>query len=423
MKCRNCNFSKLKKIIFIGKQPLSGIFLKKKKKLKNKYSLDLFICKNCNLVQLGQNANPLKMFGNTYGYQSSISNLMKVHLKMIYQKLNHKNLLNDKSAVLDIGSNDGTFLNNFKKSNKLYGVDPTADKFKKFYKPYVNRISSFFSYNNVKKFFGKNKNIKFDLISSFAMFYDVNDPNKFCRDIYKLLKSNGIWALEFSYFPLLLKNLTYDQICHEHVTYYTFSVFKKIAEKNNFKIINVAFNEINGGSIQIFCAKKTSKIKDYSKKLQKNILIDEKKININSYKKFNKRIVFLKNKMKFFLKKNKNKIIYGYGASTKGNVVLNYCNFTNKDLKYICDANILKENLFTPGSNIQIINKKLMRIHKPDFLFVLIWSFRKEVIKEEIKFIKNGGKLVFMLPRFHVIDKKNYSKFINNNFKNQSYSY
>ena len=423
MKCRNCNFSKLKKIIFIGKQPLSGIFLKKKKKLKNKYSLDLFICKNCDLVQLGQNANPLKMFGNTYGYQSSISNLMKVHLKMIYQKLNHKNLLNDKSSVLDIGSNDGTFLNNFKKSNKLYGVDPTADKFKKFYKPYVNRINSFFSYNNVKKFFGKNKNIKFDLISSFAMFYDVNDPNKFCRDIYKLLKSNGIWALEFSYFPLLLKNLTYDQICHEHVTYYTFSVFKKIAEKNNFKIINVAFNEINGGSIQIFCAKKTSKIKDYSKKLQKNILIDEKKININSYKKFNKRIIFLKNKMKFFLKKNKNKIIYGYGASTKGNVVLNYCNFTNKDLKYICDANILKENLFTPGSNIQIINKKLMRIHKLDFLFVLIWSFRKEVIKEEIKFIKNGGKLVFMLPRFHVIDKKNYSKFINNNFKNQSYSY
>ena len=99
MKCRNCNFSKLKKIIFIGKQPLSGIFLKKKKKLKNKYSLDLFICKNCNLVQLGQNANPLKMFGNTYGYQSSISNLMKVHLKMIYQKLNHKNLLNDISLL------------------------------------------------------------------------------------------------------------------------------------------------------------------------------------------------------------------------------------------------------------------------------------------------------------------------------------
>lgn len=423
MKCRNCNFSKLKKIIFIGKQPLSGIFLKKKKKLKNKYSLDLFICKNCNLVQLGQNANPSKMFSNTYGYQSSISNLMRSHLKMIYQKLNHKNLLNDKSSVLDIGSNDGTFLNNFKKSNKLYGVDPTADKFKKFYNLNIKRINNFFSYNNVKKFFEKNKNIKFDLISSFAMFYDVNDPNKFCRDIYKLLKPNGIWALEFSYFPLLLKNLTYDQICHEHVTYYTFSVFKKIAEKNNFKIINVTFNEINGGSIQIFCTKKTSTIKDYSKKLQKSILIDEKKINMNSFKKFNKRIIFLKKKMKFFLQKNKNKIIYGYGASTKGNVVLNYCNITNKDLQYICDANILKENFFSPGSNIQIITKKLMRIHKPDFLFVLIWSFRKEVIKEEIKFIKNGGKLVFMLPRFHIIDKTNYTKFINNNFKNQSYSY
>ena len=208
MNCRNCNKAELKKIIPIGKQPLSGIFPRKKKLKLKKYSLDLFICKKCKLVQLGKSASAKDMFGEKYGYQSSISKLMRNHLYRIYTTLKKKKYIDNNSTVLDIGSNDGTFLNFFKKTKKLFGIDPTANKFKKFYKPHIKRINSFFSFNKIYSIFGKNAYQKFDLVSSFAMFYDVNSPNLFCKDIYKILKPNGIWILELSYFPLLLKNLT-----------------------------------------------------------------------------------------------------------------------------------------------------------------------------------------------------------------------
>lgn len=423
MRCRNCNKSYLKKIVEVGRQPMSGIFPKKQNIKLKQYSLDLFICKKCQLVQLGNNAPAKDMFGEKYGYQSSISKLMKNHLYKIYKSLKKKKFVENNSFVLDIGSNDGTFLNFFKKSNKLYGVDPTSNKFKKFYKSNIKRINSFFSFKKICQVFAKNSNKKFDLISSFAMFYDVNTPNSFCRDICKLLKPDGIWILELSYFPLLLKNLTYDQICHEHVTYYSLKVFKNIAEKNHLKIIEVSLNEINGGSIQIICAKKNSKRKILSQSLITSILRDEEKIKVKSFENFNKRILLLKRKLLNFFEKNQNKKIFGYGASTKGNIVLNYCGVNDKSLKYICDANKLKYGSYTPGSNIKIISKEKMRKMKPDFLFVLIWSFRKEVIREEIKFLKKGGKLIFMLPRFHIIDKKNYKKFWKKKFEHQSYNY
>ena len=168
---------------------------------------------------------------------------------------------------MDIGSNDGTFLNFFKNTNLLIGIDPSLNKFKKFYNKKIIKINNFFSKKNLKK--NLLSQLKFNLITSFAMFYDVDDPNSFCKDIKDFLKDDGIWAVEFSYLPLLLKNLTYDQICHEHVTYYNLKVFKKIIEKNGLKLLDLRLNEINGGSIQLICAKKESNHKINFKKYQK----------------------------------------------------------------------------------------------------------------------------------------------------------
>ena len=196
----------------------------------------------------------------------------------------------------------------------------------------------------------------------------------------------------------MLKNLTFDQICHEHVTYYGLKTFKKIAKKNNLKIIDAKLNEINGGSIEVTCAKIDLKFKESKNKINK-ILNDENKITENSFKKFNSRIKKIKKDISQFLKKYKQKII-GYGASTKGNVVLNYCSISNKDISYICDANKFKFNKYTPGSNIKIISKNKMRVLKPDFLLVLIWPFRKEVINQEVSFIKSGGSLIFYYLNF-----------------------
>jgi len=422
MICRNCKKSKFLKLSNIGYQPISSIFLKSKREIKN-YSLDLFKCKFCDLVQLSKIANLKDMYGIDYGYKTSISQLMINHLKEKFDRFKKLNILKNNSNILDIGSNDGTFLNFFvnKKNNlNLYGIDPSASAFLDDYNRKIKIIIDFFNQKTVKKFFVNEKNIKFSLITSFAMFYDVEDPNSFCKDISNILHKNGLWALEFSYFPLLLKNLTYDQICHEHVVYYTLNTFNKIIKKNNLKIINFSINEINGGSVEVVCAKKNSKHKSKNNKINE-ILKKEKLITQRDYDRFNLRVETSKKNLLLFLKNQKKNDVIGYGASTKGNVILNYCGVTNKSISYICDANPSKIGKFTPGSHINIISKEKMRKINPKYLLVLIWSFRTEVIKQEKEFIKKGGKLIFPLPVFHIVDKDNYSKYLKEDFSIYSF--
>ena len=414
MKCRNCKKNSFSLISKIGDQPISSIFLEKKRYIKN-YSLNLFECNYCKLIQLSKIPGLQDMYGSTYGYKTSISGLMVKHLKNKFNRIKKLKILQRNPNILDIGSNDGTFLNFFAndlKKKNLTGIDPSANAFTKSYNKKIKVIVNFFNKESIKNYF---KNIKFSVITSFAMFYDVEDPNSFCKNIYKLLDKNGIWVLEFSYFPLLLKNLTYDQICHEHVMYYTLNTFNNIIKKNKLKIIDYSLNEINGGSIEILCSKKNSNIKAMKTKIDK-ILIEEKKISNKDYDKFNLRIQNSKKNLQFFLKNIKKKEIIGYGASTKGNVILNYCGISNKNIPFICDANPTKIGKFTPGSHIPIISKIKMRKINPKYLLVLIWSFRSEVIEQEKKFIKKGGKLLFPLPDFHIVDKDNYLEYLKKGF-------
>ena len=425
MKCRNCKKKAFKKIIKLGSQPISSRTHKKSIKLKE-YPLDLFECKNCKLIQLSKLAPFSDMYGSGDGYWTSLSNLMINHMKEKIKRIKKINLIKNNSYILDIGSSDATFLNffkNYKKNLGLFAVDPSGEKFRKsFNDKKINLIVDFFSKEKIYNYLNTNEKAKkkFMLITSFAMFYDVDDPNSFCKDISDLLANDGLWIVEFSYFPLLLKNLTYDQINHEHITYYTLTTFQKIISKNGLKIIDLSFNEINGGSVEVTVSKKGSKYKINNSKISK-VLEDEKLINDKSYKKFNDRIDNTKKVINLFLKKNKKKII-GYGASTKGNIILNHCKITSKEIKYICDGNFQKLGQYTPGSNIKIISKERMRKMKLDYLFVLIWSFRSEVIKQEKKFIKKGGKLIFPLPIFHIVDKDNYNKYLKEDFETFSFN-
>lgn len=418
MKCRNCKKKFFTLISKIGKQPISSIFLKKKKYIEN-YSLDLFQCKFCDLVQLSKIPSLKDMYGPQYGYKTSVSDLMVNHLKKKFNWIKKLKILKKKPNILDIGSNDGTFLNFFAKHDTKYdkrinliGMDPSANAFSGSYDKKIKVVTDFFRNQSVRKYL---KDSKFSVITSFAMFYDVEDPNEFCKNISKVLEKNGIWVLEFSYFPLLLKNLTYDQICHEHVVYYTLNTFNKILNRNNLKIVDFSLNEINGGSIEIICTKKNSGLKSKQRKI-KDIISKEKQISKSDYDRFNLRIQNGKNNLNLFLQNINKSDIVGYGASTKGNVILNYCGLTNKNISYICDANPSKIGKFTPGSHISIISKRKMRKINPKYLLVLIWSFRSEVIKQEKKFLKRGGKLLFPLPAFHIVDKDNYSNYLKEDF-------
>ena len=418
MNCKNCNNKNLLKIVKIGKQPLSGFFYKMKKKNIKKFSLDLFKCLNCDLVQLNNKVKVSKMYGAHYGYKTSISKLMVDHLKEKSQRLKKLKIIRKGHKILDIGSNDATFLKLLGNDFDLFGIDPSAAKFKKNYK-HMNLIPDFFSKKNIMKNIKKN-DVKFNFISSIAIFYDVENPNAFCKDINSLLDKDGIWLCEFSYLPLMLKNLTFDQICHEHLMYYSLTVFEKILKNNELKIIDVKLNEINGGSIEVLIAKNSSKRKSNLKLINK-FKFDEKKINHKSFKNFSTRINNVKKNLISFVKKNKS--IIGYGASTKGNIVLNFAKMNSKNISYICDGNKKIFGKFTPGSNIQIISKNQMRKINPKYLLVLIWSFRSEIINQELNFLKRGGNLIFHLPRFHIVNKFNYKKYLKNNFKSLSYNY
>jgi hypothetical protein len=404
IKCRSCSSEKLERAFNLGKQSLTGIFPKSKKQLVTKGYLSLVLCKNCSLLQLGHSFNTEEMYGENYGYMSSLNKSMFEHLKNKVPKL--KSLVNllSNDIIIDIGSNDGTFLNFFDKKFKLIGVDPTIKKFHRFYRNDIIKIPDFFSHNILNKILNKKKA---KLITTISMFYDLPNPIKFVEDIYNCLDKNGIWHLEQSYMPAMIRNISYDTICHEHLEYYSLKSIKFILDKVGFKIIDLEFNDINGGSFALTVAKKNSNHKENKKTVQW-LLEKEEILNYNDldkhkdfYQECLKQKLLLVNLLKN-LKDMKKKVL-GYGASTKGNVILQFCNIDEKLIPYIGEVNKYKFNKYTPGSNIKIISETRLKKMQPDYLLVLPWHFKDFIIKKEKKFLNNGGKLIFPLPDIEIV--------------------
>ena len=241
------------------------------------------------------------------------------------------------------------------------------------------------------------------------MFYDLEDPNLFVSDIYEILEDEGIWHFEQSYMPTMIKHNSYDTICHEHLEYYTLTNVFDLLNNNGFKILDVQLNDINGGSFSVTASKKNSKMISNIKKIN-SIIEDEKKLklqNENSYTKFTNHIIKHKKDLIKLIKsiKKDGKKIIGYGASTKGNVILQYCGLSSKELECIADVNKDKFGSYTPGSNIKIISEKEAKKLNPDYMLVLPWHFRKNIIERESFFLKKGGKLIFPLPKIEIFGK------------------
>ena len=398
--CRSCKSNRLIKVYSLGKQALTGIFPPKKNTKITKGDLSMVLCKKCKLLQLQHNFDSKEMYGDNYGYMSSLNKSMEFHLRVKAINLIKKYNLKSKNSILDIGSNDGTFLSFFSKNFKLYGCDPTIEKFSKLYRKDINQLPFFFSEEHFK-------NQKFNLITSIAMFYDLPDPLKFAKEIHNILHDKGIWHIELSYMPLMIKNTSYDTICHEHLEYYSLFSLKFLLNAANLKIINLSFNQINGGSIVLDISKKKSKYKE-CKQLINWVLEREK---LNKYNELEKQKSFFKEcqNHKILLKKllkalkKQNKKVLGYGASTKGNVLLQYCNIKSDMINNIAEVNKFKFNKYTPGTNIKIISEKAAKLKKPDYFLVLPWHFKDHIIKREKNFLKNGGKLIFPLPDIEII--------------------
>ena len=408
--CRICGNKNLTHIFNLGIQEFTGVFPKTVDEKVPKGPLSLVKCHGstdeaCGLVQLGHFFDKNVLYGDTYGYLSGLNASMVKHLKTIVDTSQKFVQLKKNDLIIDIGSNDGTLLNFFSPDKlNLIGIDPTALKFKKNYKKGIHIFSDFFPSQQFKKKFG---NKKAKIIYSIAMFYDLDQPYDFVKEIYESLEEKGIWVLEQSYLPVMLDQLAYDTICHEHLEYYGLKQIKWIFDRVGLKIININFNDTNGGSFQIIAAKHKHPFPEIKKTIKK-VLTSEKKQGIHSlerYKKFEKKIKKHKDALIDLIHKLKkeNKKIFGYGASTKGNVLLQYCNFGPKDIAYIADVNKDKYGSWTPGTHIPIIPEEQALEMQPDYFLVLPWHFKKNVLQRQKKFINSGGKLIFPLPNLLII--------------------
>jgi len=402
--CRSCRSSKLLNLFSLGKIRFTGKFSKFPKKIK-RGELGLVICNSCKLVQLNNNFDLKYLYGPDYGYRTGINNTMTKHVRDLVKDLTKKYKLIKGDAVLDIASNDGTLLNSYNKNIITFGIDPLIKKYIKFYDKINYKISNFFNYKYVKS---KYKN-KFKIITALSVFYDTQNPVKFLKDVEKLLDKEGIAVIEFADLGSIIKYNMFDTICHEHLEYYSTTVLLKMINNNNLKLIDIKKNKINGSSKQYYICKKNASYKINSKAIKK-IILSEKILQLDKRKTF---ITFKKkiDKIKFILKnkiikiKKEGKIIHGYGASTKGNVLLQYFDLDDSTIDYIAERNPKKYNHYTPGSKIKIISESKSRTLQPDYYLVLPWHFKKEIIKREKNIINKGTTFIFPLPYIQFVSK------------------
>ena len=399
--CRNCQNRDLKNLFSFGNISFTGKFPKQDQKIK-KGALSLVICNKCKLVQLANKFNLKYLYGPDYGYRSSINKTMVKHLKKVVTESKKKTKLQPKDLVLDIASNDGTLLRFYNKDVITFGIDPLVNKYKAFYKKIDYKVSDFFSIRKIKS---KTKK-KFKVITALSVFYDLEKPNKFLKDVKNILHKDGLFILEFADLASILKKKMFDTICHEHLEYYSTNVINEMCKKNELKIIDIKSNEINGSSKQFHIAHKKSIYKQ-NKKVIKSTLKSEKKMKLDSVKtlkKFFKEINIIKSKLLKLLsliKRNK-KSIHAYGASTKGNVLLQYFGIGRNFIDFVAERNPNKFNLYTPGTAIKIVSERISRNMKPDYYLVLPWHFKKEILKREKKIMKAGSKFIFPLPKLKI---------------------
>lgn len=404
-KCRVCKNKHLQTVLNLGEQELTGIFPKSKDAKITKGAMELVWCSECGLLQLGHSYDLSEMYGENYGYRSGLNKSMVKHLsnKIYHLERIYKPQAND--IVLDIGSNDATTLKAYKTSGvRKIGIDPTGKKFKQYYTNDIKLVPDFFTAENYKKIFGAEKA---KIITSISMFYDLESPVNFVKDIESVLADDGIWHFEQSYMPSMLRLVSYDTVCHEHLEYYSLGVVKYILEMAGMKILDVQMNAVNGGSFAVTAAKKSSPLKT-NEAVINWLLEQEDRMGLKTlepYKEFEQKVlrhrVDLRRLINSLIKDGKK--ICGYGASTKGNVVLQYCDLSGKEISAIAEVNEDKFGAYTPGSHIPIISEENAKALNPDYFLVLPWHFKNGIIERESEYLQSGGKMIFPFPEIEIV--------------------
>jgi hypothetical protein len=411
VECRICGNRELVPILDLGIQALTGVFPKNVDEFVETGPLELVKCWSeterevCGLVQLKHSYEPDQLYGLNYGYRSGLNRAMVEHLGAIASKVKEIVAFQPGDLVLDIGSNDGTLLRALHHPGvSMVGMDPTAKKFRQYYHPEAHVIPDFFSATRFQQEFGPRRA---KVVTSIAMFYDLDSPMDFVRQIAEILADDGVWLFEQSYLPSMLETTSYDTVCHEHQEYYSLRPILRMMELASLKIVDIGLNDSNGGSFFIIAAKAGSPYPENTSLVQR-MLDGERKDGIDGlalYQDFRERVCRHKKDLVCTLNRlrDQGKTIFGYGASTKGNVALQYCGITARELPFIAEVNPDKFGCVTPGTHIPIIPEQEARAMHPDVFLVLPWHFRQGIIEREAEFLTSGGKLLFAFPAITLV--------------------
>ena len=406
----------MKKLFSLGDVYVSDFIKDGQTPRAGKIPLTMCMDEESGAVRLERVTDSNLMYGK-YWYRSGVNLTMINELKDIVKDCVESVPHNNGDVWLDIACNDGTLLKSVPNSFIKVGIDPVDDTYTLESSQTANLIiQDFFSKESyINSSYG---DIKPKIITCIAMFYDLDNPVKFLNDVYEIMDDEGLFVIQMSYTPLMIKQLAFDNICHEHVYYYTLNSLKYYLEKCNFTIVDCKLNDTNGGSFRVFIRKNIAKIskfrtapyRDVANYRIESLLNQEEKDNMNSiepYMKFWEDVNELKEQTISFIKeeKSKGKTIWGYGASTKGNTLLQWFGLDENQITGIAERSPFKYGHRTVGTNIPIYSEKEMREKNPDYLLVLPWHFINEFIEREKKFLLNGGKFIVPCPKFQVISK------------------
>ncbi|MEI8315047.1 MAG: class I SAM-dependent methyltransferase [Verrucomicrobiota bacterium] len=409
--CRICGNSSLEPVLSLGAQVLTGVFPKSPTQVVSTGPLELVKCnedaigQTCGLLQLRHTFNPDEMYRGSYGYRSGLNLTMTQHLQDVASAIAELVALKAGDVVLDIGSNDATLLKSYPNAGlALIGIDPSAVNFRQYYPDNIALVTDYFSAAAFRSVMG---NRRAKVVTSIAMFYDLESPLAFAMDIREILADDGVWVFEQSYMPTMLARNAYDTVCHEHLEYYGLRQIKWLADRAGFKILDVELNDVNGGSFRVTVTPQQSArrpLTDRVDQLQQQELVAGLH-TLRPYLEFKQAVFKHRDDLRHTVAdiRQRGRTILGYGASTKGNVVLQFCGFTVADIPAIAERNPEKYGGFTPGTLIPMIPEQAARNQHPDYFLALPWHFRNEFLRRERAFLDNGGKFLFPLPQVEII--------------------
>ncbi|GAC1441642.1 MAG: class I SAM-dependent methyltransferase [Mycobacteriales bacterium] len=402
--CRVCGSAELHQVLDLGEQALTGVFPALGDPDPSAGPLELGLCPDCGLVQLMHTYDAGEMYGENYGYRSGLNASMVKHLHRKARHLEGLAGLAVGDTVLDIGANDSTLLQGFRTPGlRRVGMDPTIVKWRQYYPDDITGIAEFFSADT----FAAHDVPPARVVTSVAMFYDLDDPVEFARQVGRCLATDGVWHFEQSYMPSMLRATSYDTICHEHVEYYSLQVVDRILRDAGLELLDVRFNRVNGGSFAV-TAQRVGGARPADRALIDWFLRQEARLQVTrpaAFEAFGASVRQHRDDLTDLVRtlRDSGASVVGYGASTKGNVLLQYCGLTAEDLPVIAEVNPEKFGCRTPGTNIPIASEDEVKADRPDYMLVLPWHFRETILEREAPYLESGGRLIFPLPEIEVI--------------------